>query len=93
LFIQQLLSVNPAARLGGSHEKLKSHQWLHTFNWNRLISRQLKPPFVPSIPEITSTSEISQKSIQDFILDLEDLEDLPNRKLSLSDSEGWDNEF
>ena len=46
-FIAQLLNLNPAARLGGSMERLKSHPWLANFNWERMITRQLKAPFVP----------------------------------------------
>ena len=46
-FINQLLSFNPAARLAGSIERLKGHPWLANFNWERLISRQLKAPYVP----------------------------------------------
>ena len=46
-FIAQLLNLNPAARLGGSMERLKSHSWLANFNWERMITRQLKAPYVP----------------------------------------------
>ena len=92
-FIQQLLSQNPAARLGGSMDKLKNHPWLSTFNWNRLISRQLKPPYIPTINENETMPDLSHKSVQAFISDLEDPEDKPGRKMSLGDFDGWDDEF
>ena len=91
-FIQQLLSINPAARLGGSMEKLKNHTWLHTFNWNRLISRQLKPPFLSPI-DTQSTNSPLTTSVQSFILELESTLEPINRRNSFSGPEDWDREF
>ena len=90
-FIQQLLSVNPSARLGGSMEKLKSHRWFRNFNWDRLISRQLKTPYVP----IMKNDEplIGNGSIQDYLFDLEETQTVFSRKASMMEPEGWDDEF
>lgn len=91
-FIQQLLSTNPAARLGGSMEKLKNHPWLHTFNWNRLISRQLKPPFIPP-SDLNQVLNPQPTPIQSYILDIESLSETPHRRSSFNEPDNWDSEF
>lgn len=47
--IEQLLSKNPASRLGGSVDKLKIHRWFKGFNWEGLSNKELQPPFVPEV--------------------------------------------
>lgn len=90
--IEQLLSVNPAARLGGSMEKLKSHVWFNNFNWNRLVSRQLKPPFV-SKKKDSRIDDLTGKTVQEYILDLEGKQNTFVRKQSIFESEEWDADF
>lgn len=48
VMIDQLLSVNPGARTQGSVEKLKRHRWFKGFDWEKLESRELLPPYVPN---------------------------------------------
>jgi cGMP-dependent protein kinase 1 len=92
-FIQQLLNPNPAARLGGSMEKLKSHSWFSNFNWNRLISRSVKPPYIPGTQDINDCIPITDKTIQEFILEIEVPQIHTMRKASLEEPPKWDDEF
>jgi hypothetical protein len=50
-FINKCLIRRPANRLGhmGGTAELKSHPWFDDFDWEALISRQLKAPFLPDI--------------------------------------------
>lgn len=91
-FIQQLLSINPAARMGGSIEKLKSHSWFANFNWKRLEYKKLKPPFIPFIHPETTRNSLT-KSLQEFIGEIEGLETVSNRRVSLVEPNDWDSEF
>lgn len=43
----QLLNKNPAARTCGGFSFIKTNQWFSNFNWDRLMSRQLRPPYTP----------------------------------------------
>lgn len=33
-------------RLGGSYAALKANQWFNTFDWDKLMERQLKAPYI-----------------------------------------------
>jgi len=47
LFMDQLLSRTPEKRWGGSYAALKSHTWFSEFDWDKLLDKQLKPPYLP----------------------------------------------
>ncbi|EGR29368.1 protein kinase domain protein [Ichthyophthirius multifiliis] len=51
-FIDGLLQKNPQQRLGynGAHE-VKQHPWLMNINWDILLSKQYRPPFIPVIDQ------------------------------------------
>ena len=75
-------------------EKLKGHQWFCNFNWNRLMSRQLKPPCVPVGCIGGEEEPVANKTIQEFISDLEAQEQgSPRRKQSMFEPEDWDADF
>ncbi|OMJ70240.1 hypothetical protein SteCoe_31838 [Stentor coeruleus] len=50
-FISQMLNSNPAKRLGGSFENIKQHPWFFGLDWDKLLSKQIKPPYVPKLDE------------------------------------------
>jgi len=37
----------PEARLGGSFAGLKAHVWFEKFDWDLLLDKKLKPPYIP----------------------------------------------
>lgn len=50
--VEQLLSIQPNARHGGSIDALKAHEWFKGYDWDLLLSRQQTPPYVPKVPKI-----------------------------------------
>ncbi|XP_062290197.1 serine/threonine-protein kinase N2 [Scomber scombrus] len=50
--IQKLLQKNPETRLGGGEEdasEIKRHKFFQGVDWNALLAKKLKPPFLPVI--------------------------------------------
>lgn len=60
--IRQLLSKSPEARSKGSYYSLQTDLWFGNLDWDGLMKRQLKPPFIPSNDSMISDMEI-KKSI------------------------------
>jgi cGMP-dependent protein kinase len=94
-FIEQLLSKHPAARVGVSLDKLKSHKWFKDFNWNQLVNREMTPPFIPVAPNYAAKVREAlqtQSSVHDFLTFEERSEDRTsiNRRAEPPD---WDSEF
>lgn len=93
-FINQLLSKNPASRLGGSFENLKAHSWFVGLNWDKVLSKQLKAPYMPEIPsfeEDIETALKNLKNLEDIISKIESKADIPkNKKKSAAN---WDEVF
>ncbi|CAK81344.1 unnamed protein product (macronuclear) [Paramecium tetraurelia] len=47
-FANQLIQRKPAQRLGSDNpEAVKNHKWFDGFEWNKLLNRQLQPPYLP----------------------------------------------
>lgn len=52
--ISNLLVRIPSKRLGSSSagaRAVKEHQWFRGFDWNALVNRDMKPPFIPSVEQ------------------------------------------
>jgi len=48
-FINRLIQRKPVNRLGqDGPQEVKGHPWLKNFDWDRLISKQMDPPFLPN---------------------------------------------
>jgi hypothetical protein len=53
----RLLEKNPRDRLGAANsDEIRSHPWFEKVNWNALLAKSIKAPFVPIL---TSDSDIS----------------------------------
>ncbi|CAD8110119.1 unnamed protein product [Paramecium primaurelia] len=47
-FANQLIQRKPAQRLGSDNpEAVKNHEWFNGFEWNKLLNKQLQPPYLP----------------------------------------------
>jgi hypothetical protein len=47
-FINKLLQRKPANRLGfNSPAEVKNHQWLRDINWQEIIEKKARAPFIP----------------------------------------------
>lgn len=57
--LKGLFKRNPQKRLGAGHngaQQLKSHSFFLNIDWDKLLARQIIPPFKPTF---TSTSELT----------------------------------
>lgn len=49
-FVNRMIQRKPNNRLGlNGPEEVKAHPWLKDFPWNKLLNRDLEPPFIPSV--------------------------------------------
>lgn len=95
--IDQLLSKNSSNRLGGSVQNLKNHIWFSGTNWEKLLIKSIKSPFIPDIKdathEINAAIEASER-IEDFILREENKDQVRNRpSKAVEIDENWDKDF
>lgn len=58
--IEQLLNRNPNARMGGSFDALKAHQWFGDLDWDKLMFREVAPPYVPAANKLLQPGELSR---------------------------------
>lgn len=56
--IDQLLNKVPEMRLGESYGALKAHAWFENFDWDKLLEKELKAPFLPSQEKYLSEQEL-----------------------------------
>lgn len=93
--IAQLLSKNPATRIGGSFDNLKIHPWFIGINWEKLLKRELPTPYVPILPSIGNEVEAalkSRKTLDELITKIEKNEDIPKSR-DKKMPPNWDEEF
>jgi cGMP-dependent protein kinase len=95
--IPQLLSKNPAKRTGGCIENLKGHNWFAGLDWEKLLTRQLKAPYVPQVKTIAENIDSLIKNCRDLdemIAKVEEQDEAPvPRKKLAKVQDGWDDEF
>lgn len=53
-----MLSRVPEVRLGGSYSTLKANPWFESFDWDKLLDKELKPPYPPPIDKLLTDEEI-----------------------------------
>ncbi|TTH99979.1 Serine/threonine-protein kinase N1 [Bagarius yarrelli] len=62
--MRRLLRRNPERRLGGGEsdaEEVKKHLFFRNIDWNRLLARKLKPPFVPMVHGASDVSNFDEE--------------------------------
>lgn len=64
--IESLLAQNPDQRLGGVHgaAEIRAHSWFEEIDWDLLVSRQVAPPFVPTLDGPADISYFAQEFTQ-----------------------------
>ncbi|CAD8112930.1 unnamed protein product [Paramecium sonneborni] len=93
--IEQLLSKIPEQRLGQSYEKLKNNQFFKNFNFDLLMNRDLKPPFIPPKNKLISDKDF-QKAIDAGQLFTEVIKNDPKTIKKIPDSiygSNWDQDL
>lgn len=65
-FRAQMLNKNRAERLGArtDFEEIRDHQFFASIDWEKLLRREIKPPFVPKVRCETDTVNISREFIE-----------------------------
>ena len=96
--IEQLLNKNPGLRLGGHVRNLKEHGWFFGINWDKIMVKQLKPPFLPAGEEVNVEKYRKAnggKELSDVILTEEKNEVVVEAKIrcKIEVDERWDDEF
>jgi serine/threonine protein kinase len=66
--IEQLLSLNPVVRNGGSGERLKQNSWFSGLDWDTVYSKEINPPHIPQISEIETDSLRNSCTLEQAIL-------------------------
>jgi cGMP-dependent protein kinase len=102
--MDQLLSRTPEKRWGGSFAALKSHTWFADFDWDKLLEKQLKPPYLPhpscwiGDDEIEEALRVSAKAVTEIIASTPKLTSSISSTESFSEAaisaeEPWDIDF
>ena len=95
--ITQLLSKNPSKRLGGSFDNIKAHGWFSGLDWDKLLSKKIRAPYVPKSHNFKGLIEnalAAPKNFHEAISKVEAKSDLPTpRKKGFLTSKEWDQEF
>jgi len=91
-FISQLLSSNPALR-SSKNQDLKSHPLFLGINWDKLLLKQIKPPYIPSVPQQKYPSLDPSQDFCSLILSEEQKDVLKPTNYKNEANENWDDEF
>ena len=96
-FISQMLCTNPAKRLGGGFENTKMHPWFLGLDWDQLLSKKIKPPYLPKVLNYRNEIENAirnPKNTVEMIFKVEAKAEIPpprKRKIKIPDN--WDKNF
>jgi len=86
--MENLFQKNPEKRLGFNGAKeVKSHPWFVNVNWKALISKEVKPPFIPVIKSPLDVGNFADEFIEEPIDSFQDkfnIESVHNNYLNFS---------
>ena len=68
-FLEQLLSKNPATRLGGIGTDITSHKYFEGLSWSKVAEMAYEPEFRPSITKSDSVSNFDEEFTQEPAVD------------------------
>lgn len=91
--IDQLLNKNPSLRMGAGFEKLKSHPWFSFIDWEKLLSKDIKAPYIPKVKKLDPDlilEHMRDQSLNSFLAK-EETDNLPEP--SAKSSSKWDVDF
>ena len=74
--------------------KIKKMKVFEKFNWNQLLERNMKPPYIPHVPNLSQINlEQFKIKYEDYIL--EELNNFPAKFLedTAYEDDSWDEEF
>lgn len=56
--IEQLLNKTPAVRLGGTYASLKANNFFDKFDWDKLLDKEMKGPYLPPSEKLINDMDI-----------------------------------
>ncbi len=83
--IKRLLQRDPITRLGnlrGGSDEIKAQPWYNNFNFDAMMNRQLKAPWLPTVTSLTDTSNFDPIT-----------EEVPDSLNKFVDNSNWDADF
>lgn len=92
--IETLLSNVPSMR--GSAEKVKSHKWFNGIDWENLLSRKLRTPYIPLSDCLDQPIECRLKEgklIENYLNEHENFDFIVNRNKGSKIPIDWDKDF
>nr|CAD79354.1 cGMP-dependent protein kinase [Paramecium tetraurelia] len=96
-FMEQLMNRQPETRLGASYSALKAHQWFDDFDFDKLFSRELKPPYLPKPENMVSEQDIQKRFNQNKLVLQEIKNEQDSHKIKynkhLAKDPNWDKDF
>jgi cGMP-dependent protein kinase len=97
--VEQLLSKNPAMRLGSSFDSLKNHAWFAEFDWDKLMSREMQPPYRPVLGDNVNAKVTvalrRRRSFNSIIADEESEDEMDAQAQAFAQAPpvNWDHDF
>jgi len=95
--MDQLINKVAEVRLGGSFAALKANPWFENFDWDKLLDRELKPPYLPPKEKLISDAEIKKmeqlnKKVY-YEIEEEQKTNTKKYKKELASDPNWDKNF
>ncbi|EAR85527.2 CGMP-dependent kinase 5-1 (macronuclear) [Tetrahymena thermophila SB210] len=92
--MNQLLNKTPELRLGGSYAALKANPWFDNFDFDKLMERQLRAPYVPPKDKLISEAEIKKmEGIRKLVMDEIKHENTSRYRKENAKDPNWDKDF
>ncbi|KAL4488509.1 hypothetical protein ABPG72_013077 [Tetrahymena utriculariae] len=92
--MNQLLNKTPELRLGGSYAALKANPWFDNFDFDKLMERQLRAPYVPPKDKLISDAEIKKmEGIRKLVMDEIKHENTSRYRKENAKDPNWDKDF
>lgn len=66
--LTRLLEKSPAKRIGCGKEgpdELKRHPFFKNINWEKLLAKEIEPPYVPEVMSDRDTSNVDEEFLQE----------------------------
>jgi hypothetical protein len=86
-------------RLGSSFDNLKNHPWFTEFDWDKLMSREMQPPYKPVLGDnINAKVNVAfrrRRSFNSIIAEEESEDEMDGQATAFAQAApvNWDNDF
>jgi len=84
--IQKFLTRDQVSRLQ-DYEVIKKHPWFRSLNWEKLLKREITPPFIPSVKSSNDIGNIDKEFLEQDV-DEEDEEENQDQSMVKPDTFG-----